>query len=270
MKQIALDLAAKVTGLNEKRNILREYIQACALASLHGSGAFTKLSFMGGTALRFLYALPRFSEDLDFSLEDPDGYAPREWMEKLKRDLGFQGFSPEVTWNESKTVNVAWIRVPALLAQAGIVTRTEQKLSIKIEIDTAPPAGAAMATRVIQKHFLFGIRHHDLPSLMAGKIRAIITRDFTKGRDWYDLLWYLSRRPPVEPNPTFLRNALAQGQDRLEGDRDAWKPLLTRRIEKLDFKAIVKDVQAFLEHPEEARLLNREYLLGVIQNADAF
>ncbi|MDP2790426.1 MAG: nucleotidyl transferase AbiEii/AbiGii toxin family protein, partial [Rectinemataceae bacterium] len=92
MKTDALRLAKSAHDPIEAGNLLREYVQARILGSLHESRAFESLSFVGGTALRFLYALPRFSEDLDFSLETPDGYDAARWLKKLKRDLEFQGF----------------------------------------------------------------------------------------------------------------------------------------------------------------------------------
>ncbi|MDP3178869.1 MAG: nucleotidyl transferase AbiEii/AbiGii toxin family protein, partial [Spirochaetaceae bacterium] len=130
MKAEALDLALRSKDPLDRVNILREYVQACALRSLHESQAFERLSFVGGTALRFLYDLPRYSEDLDFSLESSAGYEPLAWMTKLKRDLSRLGFETELSWNDRKTVQVAWIRIARLLAEAGVVARTEQKLSI--------------------------------------------------------------------------------------------------------------------------------------------
>ena len=100
-------------------NLLQEYLQALALRSLHESEAFHYLSFVNGTALRFLYSLPRFSEDLEFSLEDPGGYEGARWAQKLKRDLHLAGYDVPATWNDRKTVHMAWVRVGGLLHEAG-------------------------------------------------------------------------------------------------------------------------------------------------------
>ncbi len=261
MKDLALALAKQTDNGNDKVNLLREYLQACALRSLHESGAFQNLSFVGGTALRFLFGLPRFSEDLDFSLENPESYEPTIWLEKLKRDFIFQGFRTEITWNDRRTVHVAWIKVAGLLAEAKIVQRLEQKLSIKLEIDTKPPLGAILETRIVQKHYLFALRYHDLPSLFAGKIRAILTRPFQKGRDWYDLIWYLGRIPAILPNEAFLLNALAQRCDTNYFHADiGWKASLLQLLDSLDIQGLKDDVHHFLEHPEEAELMSRENL----------
>jgi len=267
MKSDALKLAKSAREPVEAGNRLREYVQARILGSLHESRAFESLSFVGGTALRFLYALPRFSEDLDFSLETPESYKPAQWLGKLKRDLDFQGFDTAITFNDKNAVHVAWVRIADLLHPAGLSPRREQKLAIKLEIDTQPPAGASLERKMITRHVLFGIRHHDLPSLMAGKIRVMLTRPYDKGRDWFDLLWYGSQIPTVEPNLTLLSNALAQGK---AGQAPAihaqeWRQALTAKLESLDFEAIRADVEPFLERREDIAVMtaaNLKEMLG--------
>lgn len=262
MKAEALDYALRSGDPIDRTNILREYIQACALRSLHESRAFESLSFVGGTALRFLFDLPRYSEDLDFSLESSSLYEPRTWMAKLKRDLLRLGFESELSWNDRKTVHVAWIRIASLLKEAGIVARTEQKLAIKLEIDTMPPHGAVLETRLVNRRFVFALRHHDLPSLMAGKIHAILTRPFAKGRDWYDLMWYRTRRPPVEPNENLIEAALGQTG---AGPIKDWRQSVERRLADIDFRELRSDVEPFLERHEDAALLTKESLQVLIR-----
>jgi hypothetical protein len=189
VKEQALALARSTPDPGQAVNRLREYLQVLVLRSLHECEAFRPLAFVGGTALRFLHGLSRFSEDLDFSLVSPEGYAPLEWMARVKRDLLLAGFQPEVTWNERHVVHTAWVRVAGILHDAGLAGRPAQKLAIKVEIDTCPPAGARCERRVVTRHLTFLIQHYDLPSLLAGKLHAAITRRYAKGRDWYDLLW---------------------------------------------------------------------------------
>ncbi len=175
-------------------------LQAFVMRSLHESEAYACLSFVGGTALRFVYDRPRFSEDLNFSLENPTGYDPLQWLKKLKRDMTLAGFDTVISWNDRKTVHTAWVKVAGLLKETGLAAMTGQNLSIKLEIDSRPPAGAETVSTVINRHLMFALRHHSLSSLMAGKVHALMTRNYSKGRDWYDLLWYLSHRPPTAPN----------------------------------------------------------------------
>lgn len=262
MKDDALELAFRSQDPIDRINILREYVQTCALRSLHEARAFEQLSFVGGTALRFLFDLPRYSEDLDFSLESPVDYEPQAWMAKIKRDLVRLGFQAELIWNDKKTVQVAWIRMPQILAQAGVVDRAEQKLSVKLKIDTNPPNGAQMQKTIVNRRMIFALRHHDLPSLMAGKVHALLSRPYAKGRDWYDLIWYRSRRPPVVPNEELLRQALQQSGITLDG---SWQLAVALRAAGLDLAAVRADIEPFLERREELALLSGENIHAVLQ-----
>ena len=264
MKEGALKLVRDIDDPSLKMNLLREYIQAFTLRSFHESKVFRCLSFVGETALRFLYALPRFSEDLDFSLEDSEGYDPKAWLKKIKRDLAFSGFNAAVTWNDSRTVNTGWIRVAELMRDAGLTDLPEQKISIKLEIDTNPPAGAVMENSVINRHMIFALRHHDLPSLLAGKIHALCTRKYIKGRDWYDIIWYGARRPPVKPNMKFLENALTQTGNEELGKAKQWSEYLIAQLDEIDQTKFVKDFEPFLEEPKEINLLTKENIKKAI------
>lgn len=264
MREQALAIVRGVTDPDQALNQLREYLQTLILRSFHESEAFRPLAFVGGTALRFLHGVPRFSEDLDFSLATAEGYDGREWMSKLKRDLTLGGFNAEVTWNDRKAVHTAWVRLPEILHDAGLAAMPDQKLAIKLEIDTRPPAGARCERRVISRHLTFLVQYYDLPSLLSGKLHAAITRRYAKGRDWYDLMWYLSRQPPVEPNLPLLQNALDQTRGPGRYDAKAWATLVRDRVRSIDVEAIQEDVRAFLERPLDAALLNKENLLGLL------
>lgn len=265
MKEEALALARGVPDPGQALNRLREYLQAFVLRSLHESEAFRPLAFVGGTALRFLHNLPRFSEDLDFSLVSPDGYAAKEWLAKVKRDLVLAGFSPEVTWNDRKVVHTGWVRLGGILHEAGLSAMPAEKLAIKLEIDTRPPAGARCERRVVTRHVTFLLQYYDPPSLLAGKLHAALTRKYSKGRDWYDLVWHLSQRPPVDPNLPLLQNALDQTQGAGRHDATAWRDLVRERLIALDLEAVRDDVSSFLERPQDAALLTRENLEGLLQ-----
>ncbi len=264
MKEEALALVRGAPDPAQGLNRLREYLQAFVLRSFHESEAFRPLAFVGGTALRFLHGLPRFSEDLDFSLVSDDGYAGREWMAKVKRDLTLAGFEPEVTWNDRKIVHTGWVRVAGVLYEAGLSAMPAEKLAIKVEIDTRPPAGAHCERRIVTRYVTFLLQHYDLPSLLAGKLHAAITRKYAKGRDWYDVLWYLSQRPPVVPNLPLLQEALnqTQGADRLNAT--SWKELVRERLRAMDLQAVRDDVSPFLERPRDAALLTRDNLEGLL------
>ncbi len=264
MKEEALALVRDVSDPGQALNRLREYLQAFVLRSFHEGEAFRPLAFVGGTALRFLHNLPRFSEDLDFSLVSDEGYAGQEWMAKVKRDLTLAGFSPEVTWNDRKVVHTGWVRVAGLLHDAGLSAMPAEKLAIKVEIDTRPPTGARCERRVVTRHVTFLLQYYDLPSLLAGKLHAAITRKYAKGRDWYDLVWYLSQRPPVAPNLDLLQAALDQTQKGSRYHAPDWRERVRERLLALDLQAIADDVSPFLERPQDAALLTRDNLEGLL------
>jgi len=264
MKEQAIDLVQNVQAPAEKLNILREYLQAFVMRSLHESEAFACLSFVGGTALRFVYDLPRFSEDLDFSLENPTGYDPLQWLKKLKRDMTLAGFDTTVSWNDRKTVHTAWVKVAGLLKETGLAAMSGQNLSIKLEIDSQPPAGAETVNTVINRHLMFALQHHSLSSLMAGKVHALMTRNYSKGRDWYDLLWYLSHRPPTAPNLELLQNALDQTQGNGVFHSADWRGLLVDRLQELDFSKLLRDVEPFLERSQDARLMTAGHFQSLL------
>ncbi len=123
MREQALALAREAPDPRQALNRLREYVQALILRSFHESEAFRSLAFVGGTALRFLHGLPRFSEDLDFCLVSGDGYDGLAWMTKVKRDLTLAGLDSEVTWNGRRTVHAGWVRVSGILQERPFLER---------------------------------------------------------------------------------------------------------------------------------------------------
>ncbi|MBN2449505.1 MAG: nucleotidyl transferase AbiEii/AbiGii toxin family protein [Lentisphaeria bacterium] len=264
MKELALAVARGAKDPEQALNLLREYLQTLVLRSFHESEAFRPLAFVGGTALRFLHGLPRFSEDLDFSLVSAEGYAGQEWMAKVRRDLTLAGFEAEATWNDRKVVHTGWVRLAGLLHDAGLSGLPAEKLAIKVEIDTRPPAGARRERRIVTRHVTFLLQHYDLPSLLAGKLHAVVTRKYAKGRDWYDLMWYLSQRPPVAPNLDLLQAALDQTQGAGRFDARSWRSLALDRLASLDLQAVVTEVVPFLERPRDAAFLTREHLVGML------
>jgi predicted nucleotidyltransferase component of viral defense system len=266
VKEQALTVARVAADRGQAINTLREYLQTLVLRSFHESEAFRSLAFVGGTALRFLHGLPRFSEDLDFSLVSPDGYAGQAWMAKVKRDLALAGFTPEVTWNERKTVHTGWVRLRGLLHDAGLSPLADEKLAIKVEVDTRPPGGGRCDRQIVTRHLSFLLQYYDPPSLMAGKVHALLARRYAKGRDWYDLVWYLSKRPPVTPNLTLLQNALDQTQGAGRVDAQHWREAVRDRLAAMDMKVLLADVGPFLERSVDATMITRENLLGLLRD----
>jgi len=248
------------------RNVAREYLQARILGGLQRTGAMIPLAFHGGTALRFLFGSPRYSEDLDFALERPEaGYNFRDYLQAIRGELVAEGYAVHLKVNDRKTVHSAFIRFPGLLFELGLSGHRDQVFAVKIEVDTNPPAGAVLATTVVRRHVTLQLQHHDRASLLAGKLHALLQRPYAKGRDVYDLLWYLGDPTWPAPNVTLLQNALRQtGWAGPEVSAENWRELARGHLEALSWDQVVAEVRPFLEPGAGLELLTLENLLRVL------
>lgn len=242
--------------------LAREYLQARVLEALQDAGTFIHWAFVGGTALRFLFSIPRFSEDLDFSLiqENMDPSFTRS-LQAVKRTLADGNFPNDITINDRKTVMSAWIRFPGLPHELGLSPHPSQVLSIKLELDTRPPPGAGVTTSIVRRHATLNLCHHDKASLLAGKLHALLSRKWTKGRDLYDLAWYLADRQWPAPNLELLNAALAQtGWSSPILTTGNWRNQLALRLKTLDWDRARADVRPFLERDRDLDLISPETL----------
>ena len=265
MKDYCLELVAKQSTPAGKYNIMREYVQAYVLKIMQEAGVLPSYAFVGGTALRFLYELPRFSEDLNFSLVKTSEYPFKDLLSKIKQELTAAGYETGVTYRDEKTVYSAFIKFEGLLFEAGLSPLKNEKFSIKIEIDMRPPQGAVVVTKLINKFFPMAFLTYDLPSLFAGKVHAVLSRKYVKGRDYYDIVWYLSRYKELQPNFALLASALAQtGWEGKPVTEKNWRFILSGQVKETDWDIVTRDVTSFLEHPGEMKALTKENVLSVI------
>lgn len=236
-----------------QRAIVREYLQMRILQSLQNAGAMIPLAFHGGTALRLLYQMPRYSEDLDFALErQVEQYDFRKYLAAIQRDLTAETYDVEIKLNERRVVHSAFIRFRGLFHRLGLSPHETEVLAIKLEIDTNPPSHATLATTLVQHHVAVHLQRHDQGSLLAGKLHALLQREYVKGRDWYDLYWYLNQPQWASPNFAMLNSALDQsgwGKDALADDN--WRGHVLERLAQLDWVRVMEDVQRFLMDQEE-------------------
>jgi len=243
----------------EEEHAIREITQEAALAALGRTGFFEQAVFQGGTCLRILYGLNRFSEDLDFILKEPDpGFDLGPHLHSLARELLAFGYKVEVTDRSRADLAVrkAFIKDDSIgkvlhLDHAG-KTGPFRKIRIKLEVDTNPPAGSNSEIRYLDFPFISSIAVQDKSSLFAGKIHALLCRSYIKGRDWYDFLWYTSRKTPV--NLVFLAAALRQqgpwkGQD-MAVDLLWCKESLGKAIRSMDWQKTAADVRRFVRSSE--------------------
>ena len=268
MKEYLASLVKRTNTPLEGKNLVREYLQARILESLQRSGAMIPLAFHGGTALHFLFSHGRYSEDLDFALEgNREYYNFRDYLKAIRSDLSPEGYQIEIKANDQKTVNSAFIRFPGLLYEMGLSPMQSEVLAVKIEVDTNPPKGAGLSTTIVRRFVVLQLHHHDKASLLSGKLHAVLQRSYTKGRDIYDLLWYLSDPTWPAPNLILLNNALAQTN--WKGDlitEENWKQLVWQKLQALSWSGIVEDVRPFVEPGFDLNLLtldNFEKILDI-------
>lgn len=267
MKDYLANLVRQTSSQLDGRNLAREYLQARILAALQRSGAMIPLALCGGTALRFLYSHGRYSVDLDFALEGiRQSYDFRSYLQAIRSELTAEGYQVELKVNDQKTVHGAFVRFPGLLFELGLSPQRREVLAVKIEVDTNPPKGAGLSTTVVRRFVVLQLHHHDKDSLLSGKLHAILQRSYTKGRDIYDLLWYLSDPTWPQPNLVLLNNALAQtnwsGGTLTE---DNWREQVSVRLQNLNWNGIVNDVRPFIVPGFDLNLLTQANLENVLR-----
>jgi len=256
-------------------NALRETIQELALLGLWRSKFYEHAAFYGGTALRIFHGLDRYSEDLDFSLLEPDGlFDLAPYLEAIRVELAGFGFSFEVdqkTGHLDSIINSAFIKGNTRIylleigAPPGVPDRfhPSKKLRIKLEVDTDPPPGAKMEVQTLLVPIPFQVKLFTLPSLFAGKLHALLYRNWrnrVKGRDFYDFVWYLGKDVPV--HLSHLQHRMEQTGHWPAGevlDEASLKQLLRKRFAEIDFKQAREDVMPFVRDPDAVALWGNEF-----------
>jgi len=271
VKEHLIALAQAADTPQQAQNVVREYLQARILGSLQRAGAMVPLAFHGGTALRFLYGSARYSEDLDFALEQARAlYDFRAYLRLVQSDFRAEGYDVMVRVNDRKVVHSAFVRFGGLLYEMGLSAQRTQALSVKIEVDTNPPSGAGLESTIVRSHLTLRLQHHDRASLLAGKLHAILQRPYLKGRDIYDLLWYLSDPQWPDPNLDLLNNALQQtGWSAGQVTPENWPDMVRHRLQGLRWNQVVGDVRPFLEPSFDVTLLTLDNVLRVLDQVSS-
>jgi predicted nucleotidyltransferase component of viral defense system len=261
-------------------NALREILQEVALCGLWRAKFFEHAAFYGGTALRVLYGLDRFSKDMDFSLLAPaEDFDLVPYCGAVEEELRAWGFPATVEVKQKtarsaieSTFLKANTRQLLLTIEAGEIASSihgRRELKIKLEVDTDPPPGFSTETKFLLQPIPFSVKAYDPPSLFAGKMHAVLCRGWgtrVKGRDWYDLVWYVGRETPLDL--AHLEARMRQGGHYSADaalEESAFRSLLGRRIEELDIVAARSEVERFLIDPAAVRVWSPDFFRAVAQ-----
>lgn len=250
------------TPLDEE-NALKEITQEIALLALSRREFFQIAEFHGGTALRILYGLQRFSEDLDFALLVPDtSFNLSPYLKELADEFREFGYNIEIQDRSKADNNVrkAFLKDSSigkvLELNYPLHKRNPKKIQIKLEVDVNPPQGAVTEIKYLDFPLPYGVLAKNLPSSFAGKVHALLCRSYLKGRDWYDFIWYVSRGTQINFN--LLKNAIEQNGPWAGSNETVNKKWLiehlSEKIETIKWDDATLDVAKFLKPIEQDAL----------------
>lgn len=267
-------------SLNENKAALREILQSIVLIGLSRVDFFKEASFYGGTALRIFYGLNRYSEDLDFTLnEKKESFSLEPYIKSIKNVALSYGIELDVNIKKKE------IKIPVESAFAKLNTyqtfinlkindelaqllHKDENIKVKFEIDLNPAIGFNVESKWIDMPEFANVIVLDEPSLFAGKLHAIICRNYkntVKGRDYYDFLFYIRKR--IKPNLNYLRNKLIESGKVKENDKfdiDTLKVMLKDRFEAVDFNQVKTDAERFVFNNEDLSYYSKELFIEMI------
>jgi predicted nucleotidyltransferase component of viral defense system len=275
----------EIRTVQDSLRALREVMQEISLLGLWRGKFFEKAAFYGGTALRVLYGLDRFSEDLDFSLlEKSEDFDLADYGESLKKELASFGFAVEIEGRKKQdrtAVQSAFLKADTRTQMITVEFEQDlvqqvprnQVLKIKLEVDTDPPPGFLTEVRYLLRPVPFAVRTFSLPDLFAGKMHAVLCREWKsrfKGRDWYDLVWFAAHHP--ELHLSHLEQRMRQtghwaGPAPLK-EADL-RGLLAQRIDSVDVGQIRREVEPFVKDPGVLSLWSKGFFLDVASRIKA-
>ena len=266
---------------SERENAIKEIVQEIVLSGLSRGGFFDKAVFYGGTCLRIFHGLNRFSEDLDFALlNKDDDFKIEDYFHAIKKELISYGLDMDVVKKE-KSKGDNDIQSAFVKGNTQILLMTffpnnneldnvikDQTIKIKFEIDTDNPKGGVVETKYRLLPAPYEIKVFDEPTLFAGKIHAILCREYKnriKGRDYYDYLFYCAKGTKI--NLEYLENKL-KNSNKISNDTKLDLPLLKKMLQErfmgVDYNLARKDVSSFITDQESLSLWSKELFLSTL------
>lgn len=275
----------KCDSRNDYENAMKEIIQEVALLGLWRSKFFEHAAFYGGTALRILYGLDRFSEDLDFSLLAPRrDFELTPYLEAVKSELSAMSFDVDIAEKDKvvdSAIDSAFIKAGTKehLIKIGIPEEISERIAkndrmkIKLEVDTDPPAGFETEVKTLLQPIPFSVKSYKRPDLFAGKVHAVLQRAWkggrVKGRDYYDFVWYIARGVPVKLSHLEQRLRQTGGwtakEHLKENDLHA---LLKQKFSQVDFTDAKRDISPFIKDQAALDLWSEDFFVSLLDRLE--
>ena len=255
-----------LSSAEQQDQTLREVMQEIALAGLNRANFFEQAAFYGGTCLRIFHGLPRFSEDLDFSLLQPNAvFSLQPYFKAVVAEFHALGLEVDITVKQKTAdsqIESAFLKNNTQVFSLNI--SSARKVKIKLEVDTLPPLGFATEEKLLFQPFSFYVKCFSLSDLFAGKLHALLFRQWknrVKGRDWFDFEWYV--RHNVTPNlEHFAKRAYESGAIRQDAvSKTELQKLLEQRIKTVDFENAKQDVVKFIPNAKVLNIWSTDYFL---------
>lgn len=248
---------------DQRRNAIHEVMQEIALAGLYRAGFFDKAAFYGDTCLRIFHNLPRFSEDMDFSLvAKNDEFDLERYFPAIIEEFKAAGRDVVITRKEKKAqtkVESAFLKDNTEIYDLRF--KTERDIKIKIEVDTDPPLGFTTEQKLSLMPFSFMTRCFTLPDLYAGKMHALLFRKYlnrVKGRDWYDFEWYVRHNVALDFAHLQVRTKEFNGEDM---SREEFIGKLKAKLGDTDIQMVKNDVMPFVQNPADLDIWSNDYFM---------
>lgn len=248
---------------NDRKNAIYEVMQEVTLAGLYRGGFFDKAAFYGGTCLRIFYKMQRFSEDLDFSLVANDtSFSLENYFPAIVQEFKILGREVLITKKEKKnfgTVESAFLKDDT--ETYDVAFSTEKSLKIKIEVDIKPPLEFLTEQKLLLYPFSFMTRCFTLPDLYAGKMHALVFRNWksrVKGRDWYDFEWYVRKGVALDFNHFQVRTKQFNS---IDITKEEFIVRLKERLGSTDINMVKRDVEPFVKDSKELDIWSNDYFL---------
>ncbi|MES2200133.1 MAG: nucleotidyl transferase AbiEii/AbiGii toxin family protein [Chlamydiota bacterium] len=261
-------------------NAIQEIIQEIALLGLWRAKFFENAAFYGGTSLRILHGLNRFSEDLDFSLLTPNpDFHLIPFLKAIEEELAISGLKATVEHkikHMDESIQSAFLKTGTLetFIRIGLDeslkrhTQSNEIIKIKLEVDINPPLGFTTEIRYLLKPIPFSVRTYVPEDLFSGKMHALLCRPYkvrVKGRDWYDFIWYVKKGFSL--HLSHLETRMRQSghyTSSEELNHEIFLALLKEKILHLNLEAAKEDIWRFIQSPKEVEGWSKEFFLSLL------